>query len=139
MKTIFIVIFIVIALTAVAWAFPMFQVYRGTLTVNGNPAPVGTLIEAYIQDDNDPDVSDGDCTITRTGYYDDLTITADESYAGNTINFKINNFTADQTTEFLVGDNPAELNLTVEIPTEEYTIPLNEGWNLISIPFSLVV
>jgi len=132
-------LFAIIVLIMLVSAFPMFQIYRGSVKINGIETPIGTVIEAYIQNDNDPDVPDGDCIITKAGYYDDLTITADESYAGNTIILKINNFTADQTAKFLIGGNPAELNLTFEIPMEEYTIPLNEGWNLISLPFSFIV
>jgi len=73
--------------------------FYGTLTVNGEPAPVGTIVEAY-----DPDgVLCGRFTVTKEGKYgflhvyadDDTTSDVDEgAKPGDTITFKVDGKTA---------------------------------------------
>jgi len=105
-------IFLVILVGAPS--FPESQVYKGTVKINGDDAPIGTKIEAYIQGDDDPEVADGSTTIGTEGIYL-FTVNGCGDDKGKNIIFKINGVTADQTAEFLVGGDLVTLDLTVTI------------------------
>jgi len=88
------------------------QSFEGTVTIDGEDAAIGTVIEAYIQGDDDPDVADGTTTLDSPGMYE-LTVEGADSYFGNTIIFKIDEVTANQTSEFITAGPLVSLDLTV--------------------------
>ncbi|WP_067049330.1 hypothetical protein [Methanofollis ethanolicus] len=82
------------------------QEFSGTLTINGNPAPVGTVIEAFIDG-----TSYGKLTTDRTGVYggveiddDRLVVKGGGDAIGKTITFTVNGNKAAKTAVFRSGE-----------------------------------
>lgn len=99
--------------------------FRGNVTVNGAPAPVGARIIAKING-----VERGSFTITEAGKYgatgtfsDRLVVSGDEADVDHTITFWINGSQASQTPVYEPGESK-ELDLSV---THTYTHPLTTG------------
>jgi PKD repeat protein len=95
--------------------------YHGTVTINGVPAPVGTIIQTKVYG-----TVRGQEYVYETGNYDYLAaqVTADEYSCGCTITveFYVNGYKAPQTSTFTAGGGK-EVNLAVQgvIPTTSPT------------------
>ncbi len=126
---------------------PEWVEFYGNITINGNPAPVGTVVEAY-----DPDgIMCGSDTVITTGLYgflhayrdDATTASIDEgAVPGDTITLKVNGITATPTivSGGLVWTSNGDLNnvdlaitgqtisfTAVSLPTDTLAAP---GWNI---------
>ncbi len=112
-----IVVIAVVGLGMVVYAVPpMPHPFYGTVTINGNPAPIGTTVKAKVDG-----VVCGTYTTTVAGEYGNpaqasyLSVAGDLT-EGDTINFFINNVDSGETAIFLPGGPPpdyvTELNLT---------------------------
>lgn len=80
--------------------------FRGSVTINGNPAPVGTVLTAYINDE-----LRGTVTTTEAGTYgglelDDrrLIVTGYDGEVDAAITFKVNGYAAPETSTFTPGE-----------------------------------
>lgn len=136
------IILLLIAMTIIAIVSaipPSPSGFWGTLTINGNPAPVGTVISAWINNTHYPT----DTTVVASdGSYKILSVNGDdpdtpEREGGRNVDivtFKVSlngrRYIADQTGIWNSGVNQ-KLDLTVT-PTSG-TITLKKGWNLISL------
>ena len=110
---------------AVYAAAPLPHAFYGTVALNGQPAPAGTIVTATV-DEQDC----GSYTTTVVGQYgslahrDYLTVSCFDVEAGDTIDFCVNGVKADQTATFEVGGGPTQLDLTatgdapLEVTTE---------------------
>jgi len=85
--------------------------FSGNVTLNGVPAPVGTVIEAYIDGD-----FRGTTTVEVAGVYKRLPVNGDSPDDGKTITFTVCGLTADQTDTTWVAmiDHVRMLNLSAE-------------------------
>lgn len=104
------------ALVSGAWAVPALPcAFWGSVTINGQPAAVGTTVTALI----DGDVR-GQITVTETGKYGDyaelmekLVVEGTEEDVGKTIRFMVAGMYAPQTASFVSGDGQSlDLSLT---------------------------
>lgn len=112
--------------------------FYGYVTLDGSPVIVGTSIQAF-----DPQgIECGNWTVAAEGKYgllpcygDDSTTAPDEgAIAGDSIIFKVNGYTATVTgTSVWANMGQEYLNLTAKTEVT-IDIPLETGWNLISIP-----
>ncbi|MEA3229870.1 MAG: hypothetical protein U9P44_03065 [archaeon] len=96
----------ILALVAVGYAFPQMphDIY-GTVTIDGTPAPAGTIITAM----NSDNVTCGSFTVKTEGIYGFLHISNEENDA--VITFNIGDILAEETLIWNSGDK-TELNLT---------------------------
>lgn len=113
--------------------------FYGILEINGNPAPTGTVISAWINNTHYPTDT---TVIASDGSYKILSVNGDdpdtpEIEGGRNVDivvFKISlggrRFIADQTGIWNSGTNQ-KIDLTIT-PTQR-TITLKKGWNLISL------
>ena len=83
--------------------------FSGDVTLNGAPAPVGTVIEAYIDGE-----FRGTTTVEVAGVYKRLPVNGDSPDDGKPITFTVNGLTADQTgtTWMAMVDHVRPLDLT---------------------------
>ena len=113
--TIFLLMVGLVALPGSVYAVPPLpHAFYGEVTVNGQAAPVGTIITA--------EVGGEDCgtyTTSTAGKYgnpapsnDYLIVQGTNIEAGDTIEFYVNGIKADQTATFEAGGGPTELHLT---------------------------
>lgn len=94
--------------------------FRGSVTINGNPAPVGTVLTALINEE-----VRGTVTTTETGMYgglelDDrrLIVTGYNGEVGTTITFRVGGHTAKETAIFRPGETQRlDLSVTYTTPT----------------------
>nr|MBN2277210.1 tandem-95 repeat protein [candidate division Zixibacteria bacterium] len=103
----------------------------------GVPMPAGSVVDAY-----DPDgVHCGTYFVTEPGKYgfmlvyrDDFTTDADEgAEPGDEIQFFINGYPANASGDRIWTENGDNMEVCLDIfSVEERTIPLQQGWNLIS-------
>ncbi|MDZ7730915.1 MAG: Ig-like domain-containing protein [Natrialbaceae archaeon] len=122
--------------------------YYGTITINGNPAPVGTVIEAYVWDDYR-----GSTTVTENGSYgsvdpfeEQFIVNGTEDDDGKTVEFYIDppsnvSLVGDMATTISGYDagNVTEVNLTATLepakpPVYNLTIDNNGGIHTIGFP-----
>ena len=68
--------------------FP-FMALSGNVKIDGNNAPLGTIITAFIVDDSDPTTSDGVTTINENGEYAMLLDDVSEEDVGKEIIFMV--------------------------------------------------
>lgn len=92
--------------------------YYGSVTVDGEPAPVGTEIDAVV----DGDVQDT-ITVEEAGQYGgpgpfDEKLVVDDAEAGDTVEFQIDGEPAEETVEWEPGD-VREVDLTFEASATE--------------------
>jgi hypothetical protein len=81
--------------------------FSGDLTLNDEPAPVGTTISAYIGG-----TDRGSVTVTTAGEYVGLGVEGSSLDDGVTITFRVDGFDADQTEIWIEGSGPRPLDLT---------------------------
>lgn len=94
--------------------------FRGSVTINGNPAPVGTVLTALINDE-----VRGTVTTTEAGTYgglelDDrrLIVTGYDGEVGTTITFTVAGHTAAETATFATGETQIlDLSATYTTPS----------------------
>ncbi len=94
--------------------------FRGSVTINGNPAPVGTVLTALINEE-----VRGTVTTTETGIYgglelDDrrLMVIGYDGEVGATITFTVNGHTATETSTFTPGETQRlDLSVTYTPPS----------------------
>ncbi len=136
-----ILLLIAIAIVAIVSALPPSSSdFRGTLTINGNPAPIGTVISAWIN--NVPYPTDS-TVYTADGSYKILSVNGDDldteeiiegGRNGDTVAFKVSldgkRYIADQTGIWNSGTNQ-KIDLTVN--PKSGAITMKKGWNLISL------
>lgn len=115
--------------------------FWGTLKINGNPAPAGTVISAWIN--NVPYPPDTTVYDASNGAYTTLSVNGDDPDTneteggkdGDIVTFKVSlsgkRYIADQSRVWYSGMTQ-RLDLTVT-PISG-TITLKKGWNLISLP-----
>lgn len=84
--------------------------FYGDVTINGLPASDSTVIEAYI----DGELKSGEDYDVEGGKYI-ISVTGSDSDNGKQIIFKINGFTADQTSTFTVSVEPITRNLDLSV------------------------
>ncbi|MBN2517309.1 MAG: hypothetical protein JXB14_00530 [Candidatus Altiarchaeota archaeon] len=97
-------------------------VYTGLVTFNGVPAPAGTTIEAFLQDDSDPDVNDGE---TIVGPGDGVYTLLVQGENDKVLKFKANGVYADQTPMFHGSEGiptRIELDLSFTSSVETHTV-----------------
>ncbi|TKJ17059.1 hypothetical protein CEE44_00805 [Candidatus Woesearchaeota archaeon B3_Woes] len=106
------------------------MILTGTVMYNGVNASVGTLIEAFIQNDDDPSVADGTHNLTQEGWNSGMVINGNSSYGGYTVTFKINGVEADQTA--IYNDTSiTHLNLTAytTVVINEFVVKPRTDWD----------
>ena len=91
--------------------------FYGTVTVQGTPAPAGTMITAYIKDTPRGTITMSEPgTFGGTGTFDErlIVMSAENDFVDGvpTITFRVNNQTAEQTASYHPGQSTI-LNLTV--------------------------
>jgi len=102
--------------------------FYGTVTIQGSPAPVGTVITADIGG-----VVCGSITTTVEGQYgspdalDEKLVVQGPIQDGATIHFYADGHEADETYPFSQGADPTELNLTVRLPRYDLTVARTTG------------
>ncbi len=101
-------IFLVLSGTISAEDYPsLLNRFSGGVTLNGEPAPVGTIISAYIGGD-----LRGSVTVETAGEYVWLGVEGSSPDDGATITFKVGEVDADQTMIWVEGKEPRPLDLT---------------------------
>ena len=119
-------------------ATPYVSYVYGRVTVAGNPAPVGTLIEAL-----NPRGDVVGCFVVHTaGYYGFMPIYGEDAGAtppipgmrdGETVRFRVAGQVAQPSANFVWHDDKAIHLLDLSVgAAEQQSIPLHNGWNLIS-------
>ncbi len=113
----------------------------GSVTMNGEPAPIGTIVEARSPRDNTVG-----CTVAETiGVYSLMYIYGEETVgdtviAGMRLNekvaFFVNGQAATTTTDLSWSNdwNSYQIDVNVVSTNQPVSIPLYSGWNLVSIP-----
>ena len=102
--------------------------FYGTVTIEGSPAPVGTVITADVGG-----VVYGSITTTVAGQYggpgalDEKLMVQGPIQDGATIHFYADGYEADETYPFSQGADPTELNLTVRLPRYDLTVARTTG------------
>lgn len=91
--------------------------FYGTVTLQGSPAPAGTMITAYIKDTPRGTITMSEPgTFGGTGTFDErlIVMSAENDFVDGvpTITFRVNNQTAEQTASYHPGQSTI-LNLTV--------------------------
>ncbi|MFH1835804.1 MAG: glycoside hydrolase domain-containing protein [Methanobacteriota archaeon] len=115
--------------------------FNGTVTMDGFPAPPGTVISAWIGGVNYP----ANFIVTERGVYGVMSINGDDpgtgtkegGVYGETIIFKINGHTTEQSAQWQ-GANLQSIELSCTDCTFNIEKQLNSGWNIISIPGEVV-
>ncbi|MHC1575069.1 MAG: hypothetical protein ACXQTY_04625 [Candidatus Methanogasteraceae archaeon] len=77
------------------------NMFYGNVSLNSEWAPLGTVIEAYIDDE-----PRGNVTITREARYGSLAVRGSESDEGKTITFKVGGLDADRTAVWHASSAP---------------------------------
>ncbi|OJH49136.1 hypothetical protein [Methanohalophilus portucalensis] len=92
---------------------PLPNAFSGNVTLNGNEAPAGTEINAYIDYQNDTN-PDGSFIVSTPGYYK-LSVQGNSEDHKKDITFIINNSSAVQTAEFnIYSPPPLDLDLSTK-------------------------
>ncbi|MCL0092977.1 Ig-like domain-containing protein [Dehalococcoidia bacterium] len=118
-----------LATPVVASVPPLPHTFWGYLTINGEPAPVGTTVEARVQGGL-VGIPGNPLTTTQVGKYggpgpfDPKLIVQGDIEPGAIIEFYVNGFRADQTYEFTPG-GITRLDLSVVIPRYILTIAID--------------
>lgn len=91
--------------------------FYGTVTLQGSPAPAGTMITAYIKDTPRGTITVSEPgTFGGTGTFDErlIVMSAENDFVDGvpTITFRVNNQTAEQTASYHPGQSTV-LNLTI--------------------------
>ena len=81
--------------------------FSGDVMLHGEPAPVGTVIDAYIGDD-----LRGNVTVETAGKYFWLGVEGSSLDNGSTITFEVGGVVADQTETWIGGSGQRSLDLT---------------------------
>ena len=101
-------IFLVLSGTVSAEEYPTLpNRFSGDVTLNGNPAPVGTVIDAYIGGD-----LRGNVTVETVGTYVWLAVEGSSIDNGSTITFTVGGVDANQTETWIEGSGQRALDLT---------------------------
>ena len=101
-------IFLVLSGTVSAEDYPTLpNRFSGDVTLNGAPAPVGTVIDAYIGGD-----FRGNVTVETAGKYIWLGVEGSSLDNGSTITFVVDGVDAVQTVEWIEGSGQRSLDLT---------------------------
>ena len=103
-----------VAMVSADGAAPIPNEFYGTVTLNGADAPVGTVINAYIDGE-----SIGTIEVTTAGKYGEmpgLNYLKVNGNDGEIISFTIGAETVDQTVTWSTGELPRELNLWIGEP-----------------------
>ena len=99
---------------------PLPHAFYGTVEINGNPAPIGTQVEAR-GEGVVTGIAGNPITVTEAGKYggpgglDPKLVVQGDIEEGASLTFYVNGLAADQTAEWHSGE-VTELNLTVSIP-----------------------
>ncbi len=134
------IILLLMAIVIIVAALSSSSDFSGKLTINGNPAPIGTVISAWINNVHYPT----DSTVyADDGSYKILSVNGDDPDTeeiieggrnGDTVAFKVSldgkRYIADQT-GIWNPDTNQKIDLTVTPKLK--TINLKNGWNLISL------
>ncbi|MCL0064235.1 Ig-like domain-containing protein [Dehalococcoidia bacterium] len=118
-----------LATPVVASVPPLPQAFWGYLTINGEPAPVGTTVEARVQGGlvgipGNPLITTQVGKYGGPGPFDPKLIVQGDIEPGAIIEFYVNGFKADQTYEFTPG-GITRLDLSVVIPRYILTIAID--------------
>ncbi|MFC2066436.1 CARDB domain-containing protein [Chloroflexota bacterium] len=117
-------IFIILALLLGLWAMPVYaqippipHAFYGNVTINGDAAPVGTIVTAEV---NGVQCLTCSYTVKVAGQYGDTSesdyLTVQGSHSGDTVEFFVNGVKdTSKTAEFLAGGGPTPINLSVTI------------------------
>ena len=101
-------IFLVLSGTVSAEDYPTIpNRFSGDVSLNDTPAPVGTVIDAYIGGD-----LRGNVTVETVGKYFWLGVEGSSPDNGSTITFTVGGVDADQTEIWIEGSEPRPLDLT---------------------------
>ncbi|MCL0105009.1 Ig-like domain-containing protein [Dehalococcoidia bacterium] len=108
---------------------PLPHAFWGDLTINGEPAPVGTTVEARVQGglvgiEGNPLITTQVGKYGGPGAFDPKLIVQGDIEPGAIIEFYVNGFKADQTYEFTPG-GITRLDLSVVIPRYILTIAID--------------
>ena len=100
--------FLVLAGTVSAEDYPTLpNRFSGDVMLHGEPAPVGTVIDAYIDGD-----LRGNVDVKTAGKYVWLGVNGSSMDNGSTITFTVGGVDADQTEVWIEGSGPRSLDLT---------------------------
>ncbi len=92
---------------------PAAMVFYGTVKIDGIDAPIGTIIKAYILNDSDPLMEDGNHTLIQVGNYSLLILNGTTDDINKSVNFTIDDRNAEQTGIFtLMGGTNLDLTFT---------------------------
>ncbi|MCG7850318.1 MAG: PGF-CTERM sorting domain-containing protein [ANME-2 cluster archaeon] len=104
----FFVIIILSSMTIATIAIPDIpNMFYGSVTLNGEPAPTGTTINAYIDEE-----IKGSILVQNPGIYGDDSKLSVGGINGSTISFTVNGVEAEQTAIWQEYSNPQKLDLT---------------------------
>ncbi|MEK6808132.1 MAG: Ig-like domain-containing protein, partial [Nanoarchaeota archaeon] len=126
--------FIVLNLLIISFAsadtppeFP-FMALSGNVKIDGNNAPLGTIITAFIVDDSDPTTSDGVTTVNENGEYAMLLDDVSEEDVGKEIIFMVDEFIAEQNSIYIPqGEEFLDLTFTIPpFPIDEIITPMDK-------------
>jgi len=137
-----IILLLSLALTsfAIVYAIPGIpHQFYGTVTIDGTPAPDGTMIFAIIETPEDFIYFTTTTTGGSYGWDPTLLVLADDPATpeieggvnGDMVIFYVDEYYVD----YYIFENGAVTELNLEMTTSVYQITLFEGWNLIGIPF----
>lgn len=93
---------------------PMPDSFYGNVTINGEPAPNGTVVQAYIEDKEC-----GNITVMKEGEYADgintyLDVRGSDAEIGKQVNFTVDGAKANESAPFNPWDGPMQLNLSAQ-------------------------
>ncbi|WP_129582679.1 OmpL47-type beta-barrel domain-containing protein, partial [Methanolobus psychrotolerans] len=112
------------------------NVFEGTVLINGLNAPVGTVIEAYI--DHGDMISDGNATVSVAGEYSITVSSGSSSDVNENVIFKVLNINSTDVGTFKNGPIIQSLDLTVEDLTAPVTTDdAPSGWQNSSFTVNL--
>jgi len=128
-KSVVLILINILLITSFALAFPPtfpFMAFVGSVQIDGVNATVGTVIKAFIQDDIDPNVADGNHTVITPGRYSLLITNVTSNETGKAIIFTVGEYTAFQKSIYTPGDG-VFLNLTVDNtkPQTSFIVPVS--------------